>query len=117
MRLPGDGSRRASRLAVTEAPIDALSLAALEAMRADTLYAATGGGMGPGTVQAIERMLAAVAAVPGALLVSGTDANAAGERFAVRHAQLAAAACVAFARLRPPAGVDWNEVLKQESAP
>ena len=116
-RLPGDGSRRASRLAVTEAPIDALSLAALEAMRADTLYAATGGGMGPGTVQAIERMLAAVATVPGALLVSGTDANAAGERFAVRHAQLAAAACVAFARLRPTAGVDWNDVLKQESAP
>lgn len=68
-------------------------------------------------MQAIERMLAAVVAVPGALLVSGTDANAAGERFAVRHTQLAAAACVAFARLRPTAGVDWNDVLKQESAP
>ena len=39
-------------------------------------------------MQAIERMLAAVAAIPGALLVSATDANAAGERFAVRHAQL-----------------------------
>jgi hypothetical protein len=32
-----------------EAPIDALSVAALEAIRTDTLYAATGGGIGPAT--------------------------------------------------------------------
>ena len=38
------------RLAVTEAPIDALSLAAIDGRRADTLYLATGGGIGPGTV-------------------------------------------------------------------
>ena len=38
---------QASRLVITEAPIDALSVAAREALRADTLYVATGGGMGP----------------------------------------------------------------------
>ena len=42
------------RLAVTEAPIDALSLAALEGVRTDTLYVATGGGMGPGTIAALD---------------------------------------------------------------
>jgi hypothetical protein len=35
------------RLAITEAPIDALSLAALDGHRRGTLYVATGGGMGP----------------------------------------------------------------------
>jgi hypothetical protein len=42
------------RLAVTEAPIDALSLAAIDGRRADTLYLATGGGIGPGTVSALQ---------------------------------------------------------------
>jgi hypothetical protein len=34
--------------------IDALSLAAIENLRGDTLYAATGGGMGPGRIAALE---------------------------------------------------------------
>jgi hypothetical protein len=101
------------RFALTEAPIDALSLAALEGIRPDTAYAATGGGMGPATEAAIETVLAAIAPLPGAHLVSGTDANLAGDRFAARHAQMAAAARVAFERLRPPEGTDWNDVLKQ----
>jgi hypothetical protein len=46
------------RLVVTEAAIDALSLAAIENLRGDTLYAATGGGMGPGTIAALETLLA-----------------------------------------------------------
>ena len=41
------------RLAVTEAPIDAFSVAAIEGVRPDTLYLATGGGIGPGTVAAM----------------------------------------------------------------
>jgi hypothetical protein len=45
-RVPLKGPRL-PRLVVTEAAIDALSLAAIENLRADTLYAATGGGMGP----------------------------------------------------------------------
>ena len=111
--LPG-ACPQSRRLAVTEAPIDALSLAALEGIRADTVYAATGGGMGPGTDRAIERMLVVRASAPDALLVSATDADAAGDRFADRHAELAAAVRVAFARLRPTIGIDWNDVLREE---
>lgn len=111
-RAAGNGMQRI-RFALTEAPIDALSLAALEEIRPDTVYAATGGGMGPATEAAIASMLAAIAPLPGAHLVSGTDANLAGDRFAARHAEMAAAARIAFERLRPPEGADWNDVLKQ----
>jgi hypothetical protein len=110
-RLPG-GPQPPTRLALAEAPIDALSLAALEAIRPDTLYAATGGGMGPETIQALERLLAEMAGRPGAVLYSATDANLAGERYAAKHAELANAAGIGFARLRPPDGHgDWNDVL------
>jgi len=46
-----------TRLAVCEAPIDALSLAALEGVRADTLYVATSGGMWPLTLACLELLL------------------------------------------------------------
>ena len=111
-RLAG-GRTAATRLAIAEAPIDALSLAAVEGIRSDTLYLATGGGMGPCTVEAIEQAVAAVAAHPAALLAGATDANKAGERYADKHAVLAAAAGVRFERLRPPAGTDWNDVVRQ----
>ena len=75
------------------------------------VYAATGGGMGPGTVQAIERLLGRIAQWPDALLAGATDANRAGERYAARHAELAATAGIAFERLAPPADTDWNDVL------
>ena len=99
------------RLAVTEAPIDALSLAAIEGLRPDTLYVATGGGMGPGTIHAIECLLADRANLSDALLVSATDANKAGDRYATQHAAMAAAAGNPFARLKPTLGEDWNDVL------
>lgn len=108
----GDGTKK-MRIALTEAPIDALSLASLERIRPDTTYAATGGGMGPATEAAIKAVLVAISLLPGAHLVSATDANLAGDRFAARHAEMAAAARVAFDRLRPPEGADWNDVLKQ----
>jgi hypothetical protein len=111
-RLSSAG-KRLCRLVITEAPIDTLSVAAIEGIRADTLYAATGGGMGPSTVQAIERLLCQMAQWPGALLASATDANRAGERYAARHAELAVAAGIAFERLGPPTGTDWNDVLVQ----
>jgi len=104
------------RLAVTEAPIDALSLAAIEGPRPDTLYLATGGGMGPGTIHAIERLLADSATLPDALFVSATDANKAGERYASQHAAMAAAAGIPFARLTPAVGEDWNDVLTGRGA-
>ena len=107
-RLPGGLSP--CRVAVLEAPIDALSLAAIEHMRADTLYFATGGGMGPGTLDALRTTLTRLRQVAG-VLVSAADANAAGDRYAGRHAALAADAAVRFERLRPPEGQDWNDVL------
>ena len=113
------GGQGASRLAIAEAPIDALSLAAIEDVRADTLYVATGGGTGPGTVAALETEMRAVAAVsaPAAVIISATDADAAGERYAARHAALAAAAGFRFGRLAPTVGTDWNETLKHRRGP
>ncbi len=111
-RLAG-GRTAATRVAIAEAPIDALSLAAVEGIRSDTLYLATGGGMGPCTVEAIEQALAMIACHPDALLVGATDANKAGERYADKHAALAAGAGVSFQRLRPSAGTDWNDVVRQ----
>jgi hypothetical protein len=110
-RLPGAAAQH-WRLVIAEAPIDALSVAAIENVRTETLYAATGGGMGPATVQTIERLLARMAQLPCALLAGATDANPAGERYAARHAEFAAAAGVAFERLAPPAGYDWNDILQ-----
>jgi len=68
------------RLVLTEAAIDALSIAAIESLRRDTLYAATGGGMGPGTIAALEALLVDIAMLPDALFCSATDANGPGDR-------------------------------------
>jgi hypothetical protein len=101
------------RLVLAEAAIDTLSVAALEDLAADTIYAATGGGMGPGTIAALEALLAQMAMLPGAVLCSATDANGPGDRFAERHRELAEKFSVPFARLRPPIeGGDWNDVLR-----
>ena len=103
-------------LVVTEAAIDALSLAAIENLRGDTLYAATGGGMGPGTIAALEALLVDTATLPDALFCSATDANGPGDRFADRHQSLARKFGIPFARLRPPIeGGDWNEVLRDQA--
>jgi len=99
-----------TRLVVLEAPIDALSLAAIERVRDDTVYVATGGGMGPGTLDALQDALVRLH-VAGGVLISATDANAAGDRYAARHAELAGEAGVTFERLRPPEGCDWNDVV------
>jgi Toprim-like len=82
--------------------IDALSLAAIENLRGDTLYAATGGGMGPGTIAALETLLVELARLPEALFCSAADANGPGDRFAGRHQSLAKEFGIPFARLRPP---------------
>jgi Protein of unknown function (DUF3991)/Toprim-like len=104
------------RLVLTEAAIDALSLATLESLRSDTLYAATGGGMGPGTIAALEAMLVDIAMFPDALFCSATDANGPGDRFADGHQSLARKFGVPFVRRRPPIqGGDWNEVLHAQS--
>ena len=104
------------KLVLTEAAIDALSIAAIESLRRDTLYAATGGGMGPGTIAALEALLVNIAMLPGALFCSATDANGPGDRFADRHRSLARKYGIPFARLRPPIeSGDWNNVLCAQS--
>jgi Protein of unknown function (DUF3991)/Toprim-like len=102
------------RLVLAEAAIDALSVATLEAIRVDTLYAATGGGMGPATITALETLLVAMSSLHGAVLWSAADANDAGDRFAARHRTLAEGLGLAFARLRPSKeGSDWNDALRR----
>ncbi|WP_245278033.1 DUF3991 domain-containing protein [Methylosinus sp. PW1] len=68
-RLPG-GSAPLTRFVLAEAPINVLSVAAFEDVRDDTLYAATGGGMGPKTIEAIETIAVRLARTPvsGAIL-------------------------------------------------
>ena len=53
-----------TRLVIAEAPIDALSIATLEGKRPESLYVATGGGMGPGTLAAIEAICADLSPSP-----------------------------------------------------
>jgi hypothetical protein len=111
-RLPG-GPGPLPRVAVCEAAIDALSLAAIEQCRPDTLYAATAGGMGPATIVALQRLSRDLTAEPNGLLIAATDADTAGRHHAVRLEVLAVEAGVSFHTLLPPAGLnDWNDALR-----
>lgn len=95
------------RLLVTEAAIDAMSLASLEGFREKCLYLSTGGGWSPATVATMRSL----ADRPGTQLVAATDANAQGEAFAVRLREIAEAAGCDWLRLKPPAE-DWNDALR-----
>ena len=76
----------------------------------------TSGGMGPGTIAALEALLVGIARFPDALFCSATDANGPGDRFADRHQLLARKFGIPFVRLRPSIeGGDWNEVLRAQS--
>lgn len=101
------GRSEALRLCVTEAAIDAMSLAALEDMRPDTLYLSTGGGWAPATDAAIRLLVSK----PGVALVAATDNNRQGEAYAGRLLGLAEEAGCGSERLRP-IGDDWNADLK-----
>jgi len=101
------GAAKPKRICVTEAAIDAMSLAAIESLRADTLYVSTCGGWAPATEEAIRRL----ASCPKAQLVAATDNNRQGDVYAARIRDIALEAFAHFARLRPRAG-DWNEDLK-----
>jgi hypothetical protein len=109
------GAGTISRLVVAEAPINALSLAAIENCRSGTLCVATGGGMGPATIDALHQLFRQFAGIPNAEIASATAANAAGDRYAEHHAALAAEHGLRVQRLRPPDGLDWNDVLQQRS--
>jgi len=111
-RLPG-GPGCLTRVAVCEAAIDALSLAAIEGDRRDTLYAATAGGMGPATIVALQQLLQVLAADPAGLLTAATDADTAGRRYAARLENMAMDAGVRFDTFLPPDGLnDWNDALR-----
>jgi len=110
-RLPG-GSRL-NRVAVCEAAIDALSLAAVEQQRDDTLYVATAGGIGPATIAALQQLLQHLSADPAGLLIAATDADTAGRRYAARLQEMAVQAGVRFDAILPPDGLnDWNDALR-----
>lgn len=102
------GPSGAIRLCVTEAAIDAMSVAAVEGIRDGTAYLSTGGGWSPQTDAALRNL----AGRAGAVLVAATDANPQGETFAERLRSLAEAVGCGWQRLRPPAD-DWNEALKE----
>jgi hypothetical protein len=111
-RLPG-GPGRLSRVAVCESAIDAMSLAAIERDRRDTLYAATAGGMGPATITALQQLLQDLAADPIAILIAATDADIAGRRYAARLDGMATETGVRFDTILPPDGLnDWNDALR-----
>ncbi len=101
------GRTDAIRLCVTEAAIDAMSLAALEGTRPDSLYLSTGGGWSPATAAAIR----VLAGRTGALLVAATDNNRQGEVYAQRLMVIAREIGAGFERLRP-VQVDWNAGLQ-----
>jgi hypothetical protein len=101
------GPSEFERICITEAAIDAMSLAAIERVRSDTLYVSTGGGWSPATDAAI-RGLAKRANV---YLVAATDNNRQGDVYAARVRAIAAEASARYARSRPSAG-DWNEDLR-----
>ena len=103
------GQTEASRICIVEAAIDALSLAAVEGMPADTLFVSTGGGWAPATEAAIR----ALAARTSAVIVAATDNNSQGEVYAARLRRIAAEMACAYRRLRPVTE-DWNEDLRAE---
>ena len=103
------GPAGSERICITEAAIDAMSLAAIEVLRPDTLYVSTGGGWSPATDAAIRGL----AERPNVRLVAATDNNRQGDVYADRVRAIAAEASAGYARSRPRAG-DWNEDLKAQ---
>jgi hypothetical protein len=110
-RLFHFGAANPMRLCVTEAAIDALSFAAIEArcagLVAETLYVSTGGGWSPNT----DTLLRSYAQTPGLHLVAATDRNRQGEVYAGRLRLIAQEVGCRFSRLMPQ-NEDWNEDLK-----
>jgi hypothetical protein len=100
------GPARSERICITEAAIDAMSLAAIEVHRSDSLYVSTGGGWSPATDHAIRNL----AKRANARLVAATDNNRQGDVYADRVRAIAGEASAEYARLRPRTD-DWNEDL------
>lgn len=106
------------RVAVLEAPIDALSFAVIETasipgLAAQTLYVATSGGIGPSTVEALGRIFARLSSHAGKVAIA-TDNDAAGNHHADRIEVLARKHRVLVEPARPPKPFnDWNDQLRE----
>ncbi|MGH7083709.1 MAG: DUF3991 domain-containing protein, partial [Acetobacteraceae bacterium] len=113
-RLRPSAAAEPLRVAVLEAPIDALSIAAIETVAVDglatqTLYVATGGGIGPGTVDALERIFTELSDRGGTVAIA-TDNDAAGDRHAGKIESLARKQGLRIERARPPQRfTDWTD--------
>lgn len=99
------------RFCVTEAVIDALSLAALEGTQIDSCYVSTGGGWSPRATAALKSLFA----MPGATVVAATDDDEQGDVYASRLEAIAGEVGLPCSRLRPPHG-DWNDSLMVPAA-
>jgi hypothetical protein len=116
-RLPGrlrTSTVPVARMVVAEAPIDAMSVAAIEHLRADTLYTSTAGGIGPATVAALERQFRALTMDEGGELAIATDNDRPGHGYAARLTGMAKAFDLKVSRLLPTDGAnDWNDVVRR----
>lgn len=101
------GPPQPARVCVTEAAIDAMSLAAFENLQPDTVYVSTAGGWAPATQDAIR----VFASAPRLLLVAATDNNRQGDVYADRIEAIARESRCGYERLRPRAA-DWNADLR-----
>ncbi|TYR33429.1 DUF3991 domain-containing protein [Mesorhizobium microcysteis] len=101
------GPANPGRLCITEAAIDAMSLATFEDLRLDTAYVSTAGGWAPATQAAIRDY----ARIQGILLVAATDNNRQGDVYARRITAIGEELGCAHERLSPR-GDDWNEDLR-----
>ena len=63
-----------------------MSIATVERLRADTLYVATAGGMGPATLTALELQLRKLSGRPDGVLIAATDNDRAGEGYESKSA-------------------------------
>lgn len=105
-RLFRVGADSPNRVAVTESAIDALSLAAIEGWRDQTLYVSTGGGWGSEAACLLSELLQGAS-----LLAIATDRGEGGELMARRLYGSARKVGIAAERLLPDAP-DWNDQLR-----
>lgn len=115
-RFRAGGAGTTQRLVVCEAPIDALSFAAVDPFATRTLYVATAGGMGPWTIEDLQALFADLAASGGRLLIA-TDNDKQGDRYAEVLEEMAHAVSLSSRRAIPTGDADdWNAVLQRRGA-
>jgi hypothetical protein len=99
------------RVAITEAFIDALSMAQIEGMPFSTSYVSVDGGFGERSELTLRQLLDRTG--PDCRVVVATDANLGGELIGKRIARIADDMGLKWERLLPPGGaVDWNDALR-----